>query len=163
PELCPSGGRAILGRMLETPITAPGAWRRRDVRPEDYRVTLSPACRDELLRAADTLAANPLPTILLDPAEFDLPHCRAAMATANTGSKPDSARPSTHPRAGCAALPCVTAATRGGHSRVMGCLSGHTLVVGRDRALRPRLFRGLWVVGAGEFADGEAAVFSAGV
>jgi hypothetical protein len=68
--------------MLETPITAPGAWQRRDVRPEDYRVGLSAACRDELLRAADVLAANPLPTILLDPAEFDLPHCRAAMAEA---------------------------------------------------------------------------------
>jgi alpha-ketoglutarate-dependent taurine dioxygenase len=68
--------------MLETPITAPGAWQRRDVRPEDYRVTLSAACRDELLRAADVLTANPLPTILLDPAEFEIPHCRAAMAEA---------------------------------------------------------------------------------
>src|SRR3982751_5143882 len=80
--LCTPESRAILGAMLDTRITTPGAWQRRDVRPEDYRVTLSPACRDELLRAADTLAANPLPTILLDPAEFDMPHCRAAMATA---------------------------------------------------------------------------------
>ena len=61
-------------------IPAPGAWTRRDVRDEDFRVALSPACLDEITRALDRLKANRLPTLLLDPAEFDLPACRAAMA-----------------------------------------------------------------------------------
>ncbi|MEJ0070969.1 MAG: hypothetical protein WDO24_22070 [Pseudomonadota bacterium] len=40
---------------------------------------LSPACLDEIGRAVDTLRANPLPLVLLDPAEFDLAQCAAAM------------------------------------------------------------------------------------
>jgi alpha-ketoglutarate-dependent taurine dioxygenase len=43
-------------------------------------VELSPACRDEIRRTADELSRFRLPTIVREPAEFDLPHCRAAMA-----------------------------------------------------------------------------------
>jgi len=64
---------------LTAPIDGPSAWRRADLRPEDYRVVLSPACLDEIRRAAEKLRRFPLPTIVQDPAEFDLPHCRAAM------------------------------------------------------------------------------------
>jgi Taurine catabolism dioxygenase TauD, TfdA family len=66
--------------MLDRAIVGPSAWRRGEVCPEDYRVVLSQACRDEICRAADMLAAFPLPTIVLDPADFVLPQCRAAMA-----------------------------------------------------------------------------------
>ena len=66
--------------MFGDVIPAPAAWTRRDVRAEDFRVKLSPACLDEIARAVEQLQANRLPTILLDPAEFDLPACRAAMA-----------------------------------------------------------------------------------
>jgi len=66
------------GRLTET-LRAPGAWRRTDVRVEDYRVALSPACRDEIRRAADAIAAYPPPTVLLDPADFALDACRAAL------------------------------------------------------------------------------------
>jgi alpha-ketoglutarate-dependent taurine dioxygenase len=64
---------------LTTTIDAPSAWRRSDLRVEDYRVALSAACLDEIRRAADELRRFPLPTILRQPAEFDLPRCRAAM------------------------------------------------------------------------------------
>jgi alpha-ketoglutarate-dependent taurine dioxygenase len=74
----PSGG------MLDAAIPAPGAWRRVDVRPEDYVVRLSSPCRDEIRRAADAIVAYPLPTVLRDPTEFDLAHCRAAMARVRT-------------------------------------------------------------------------------
>ncbi len=66
--------------ILDAPIPAPGAWRRADVRTEDYLVALSPACLDEIRRAADAIERHPLPTILLDPSAFELTHCRAAMA-----------------------------------------------------------------------------------
>ncbi|HEX6442708.1 MAG TPA: TauD/TfdA family dioxygenase [Stellaceae bacterium] len=66
--------------IIAAPIEGPSAWTRRDLRPEDYRVPLSPLCLDEIRRAADELRRFPLPTIVLRPAEFDLPHCRTAMA-----------------------------------------------------------------------------------
>ena len=65
--------------MIAT-IDGPSAWRRTDLRREDYRVDLSPACLDEIWRLADAFRADPLPTIVRRPDEFDLPHCRAAMA-----------------------------------------------------------------------------------
>jgi hypothetical protein len=65
---------------LTNPIDGPSAWRRSDLRTEDYRTRLSAACLDEIRRAADELRAFPLPTIVRLPDEFDLPHCQAAMA-----------------------------------------------------------------------------------
>jgi alpha-ketoglutarate-dependent taurine dioxygenase len=65
---------------LLSAIEAPSAWRRRDLRDPDYRIDLSPACLDELRRAADEMRRHPLPTILCRPDEFDMPNCAAAMA-----------------------------------------------------------------------------------
>ena len=66
--------------MIAT-IDGPSAWRRADLRTEDYRVDLSPRCLDEIRRLADEFSAGPLPAIVRRPEEFDLPYCRAAMAT----------------------------------------------------------------------------------
>ena len=66
--------------MIDHLIAGPSAWRRGDIRSEDYRVVLSGACLDEIRRVADEIRAYPLPTILRTPDEYDLPHCRAAMA-----------------------------------------------------------------------------------
>lgn len=66
--------------MIDHTIAGPSAWRRGDIRSEDYRVVLSGACLDEIRRVADEIRAYPLPTILRTPDEYDLPHCRAAMA-----------------------------------------------------------------------------------
>jgi alpha-ketoglutarate-dependent taurine dioxygenase len=62
------------------PIDGPSAWVGSDVRPEDYRVELSPACHDEIRRAVDELRAFPLPTIVLRPEDFAMPVCRQQMA-----------------------------------------------------------------------------------
>jgi alpha-ketoglutarate-dependent taurine dioxygenase len=67
---------------LSGPIEGPSAWHRRDIRAQDYRIELSAGCLDEIRRAAEELRRYPLPTIVLRPDEFDLPHCRAAMAEA---------------------------------------------------------------------------------
>jgi Taurine catabolism dioxygenase TauD, TfdA family len=65
---------------LSGPIEGPSAWRRDGIRAEDYRIALSASCLDEIRRAAEELRRFPLPTITRRPGEFDLPHCRAAMA-----------------------------------------------------------------------------------
>ena len=61
------------------PIEGASAWVGAEIGPADYRVPLTRACRDEILRLAEELAAFPLPTIVLDPAQFELPLCRAMM------------------------------------------------------------------------------------
>lgn len=68
--------------MTHAPIEGPSAWRRPDLRTDDYRIALSAAALDEIRRAADELRAFPLPTILRRPDEFAMPACRAAMAQA---------------------------------------------------------------------------------
>jgi hypothetical protein len=65
--------------ILSIQIEGPSAWSRRDLRSEDHRIVLSSACLDEIRRTADALRRFPLPTVVRDPAEFELPHCRAAM------------------------------------------------------------------------------------
>ncbi|HZT87734.1 MAG TPA: TauD/TfdA family dioxygenase [Stellaceae bacterium] len=71
---------SLLPRMLDRAIAGPSAWRRDHLGDADYRVVLSAACLDEIRAAADALARHKLPTIVLDPAEFELTHCRHAMA-----------------------------------------------------------------------------------
>ncbi len=55
-------------------IDSPSAWRRADLRSEDYRVALSPACIDEIRRLADGYRQFP------PPGDAHMPQCRAAMA-----------------------------------------------------------------------------------
>ena len=62
------------------PLEGPSTWVRADLRVEDWRVKLDACCRDEILGAIDELRAYPLPTIVLDPRDYALPACRAAMA-----------------------------------------------------------------------------------
>ncbi len=66
--------------MIDHAIQGASAWRRADIRSEDYRVVLSGACLDEIRRAAEDIRAHPLPTILRSPADFDMTNCHAAMA-----------------------------------------------------------------------------------
>lgn len=68
--------------IVSAPIEGPSAWTRRDLHPDGYRVELTAACLDEIRRLADELRRFPLPTIVARPEEFDLPHCRRAMAEA---------------------------------------------------------------------------------
>jgi hypothetical protein len=67
---------------ITAPIAGPSAWRRAELRAEDWRVTLSGACLDEIRRIADDLRRYPLPPIVRSPDEFEMPACRAAMEEA---------------------------------------------------------------------------------
>jgi TfdA family taurine catabolism dioxygenase TauD len=61
-------------------IEGRSAWVRADVRAEDWRVELTPACLDEIRQVIEELRAYPLPTIVLKPDDFAMPACAAAMA-----------------------------------------------------------------------------------
>ena len=65
--------------MIDHAIAGPSAWKRADLRAEDYRIALSAACVDEICRAGDELRVYKLPAIVRRPDEFAMPHCRAAM------------------------------------------------------------------------------------
>src|SRR5438105_7156530 len=69
---------------LLSAIEGPSAWRRRDLREDQFRIDLSPGGLDEIRRAADEMRRFPLPTLLYAPAEFEMPHCAAAMARVRT-------------------------------------------------------------------------------
>ncbi|HEV2302125.1 MAG TPA: TauD/TfdA family dioxygenase [Stellaceae bacterium] len=64
---------------LHDPIEGKSAWVGAELSRDDYRVPLTLVCREEILRLAEELCAFPLPTIVLDPREFELPACRAMM------------------------------------------------------------------------------------
>jgi hypothetical protein len=64
---------------LTSRIEGPSAWRRDQLRAEDYRVALSGPCLAEIRSVAGDIRAYPLPMVVRRPDEFDLPHCRAAM------------------------------------------------------------------------------------
>ncbi|MBT6135935.1 MAG: TauD/TfdA family dioxygenase [Rhodospirillaceae bacterium] len=62
---------------LEHDISGAIAWRGDEVSAEVGHFTLPDAARVELMNVAKLLAANPLPTIALDAAEFELSACAA--------------------------------------------------------------------------------------
>jgi alpha-ketoglutarate-dependent taurine dioxygenase len=66
--------------MIDHRIEGPSAWKRGDIRTEDYRVRLDGPCLDEIRRVVEEIRAHPLPTILRTPADFDMTNCHAAMA-----------------------------------------------------------------------------------
>lgn len=66
--------------MIDHTIEGPSAWKRADIRAEDYRARLDGPCLDEIRRVVDDIRAHPLPTILRSPADFDMTNCHAAMA-----------------------------------------------------------------------------------
>jgi alpha-ketoglutarate-dependent taurine dioxygenase len=69
-------------RIRETPFTGPIAWTRETLAREDGVLRLTPDCRRELDNAVAAIRANPLPTLMLEPAAFELPACRDLMSRA---------------------------------------------------------------------------------
>src|SRR5215475_3930650 len=64
------------------PFSGPIAWTGESLDPRDGMIAIDAECRRELDRLVETLNANPMPTALLDVAEFDLPACRRVMRQA---------------------------------------------------------------------------------
>jgi len=66
--------------MIDREIDGQIAWTRATLTPGEGWMRLNEACAAELLGAAAQLRARPLPVLALDPVDFDLGHCRRAMA-----------------------------------------------------------------------------------
>jgi alpha-ketoglutarate-dependent taurine dioxygenase len=66
--------------MIEREIDGPIAWTPASLASENSRARLTDECVAELLGVVARLRADPLPVLALDPADFDLAHCRRAMA-----------------------------------------------------------------------------------
>ena len=69
-------------RVRETPFTGAISWTRDTLAPEDGVLRLGPDCRRELDHALAAIRGNPLPTLMIEPAAFELPACRELMAQA---------------------------------------------------------------------------------
>jgi len=63
-------------RVLDRDIAGPTAWTAATLSKSDWRAPVSAACGRELRAVIDRLRANPLPTELLDVADFDLTETR---------------------------------------------------------------------------------------
>ncbi len=69
-------------RIRETPFTGPIAWTRDTLAPEDGVLRVDSDCRRELEHALAAIRGNPLPTLMIEPAAFELPACRKLMLQA---------------------------------------------------------------------------------
>ena len=67
--------------MIDREIDGPIAWTRATLASGVGWMRLGQECLAELLTVAAVLRANPLPVLALDPVDFDLAHCRRAMAS----------------------------------------------------------------------------------
>ena len=70
--------------MIHERFDGPLAWRDGDLPADAGLVRLGDAAEDELRAALDVLRANPLPTVALDPADFEFTACRGTMARVRT-------------------------------------------------------------------------------
>jgi Taurine catabolism dioxygenase TauD, TfdA family len=76
-----AGGKAVGSApvMLEEEVRDSRAWKRRDLSPGHWLVSLPPRCVDELDAVARQVRREPLPTVLLDPGQFSLAACAEVM------------------------------------------------------------------------------------
>jgi alpha-ketoglutarate-dependent taurine dioxygenase len=72
------------------PFTGPAAWIGRELPADAGIVVLPPKALAEIEVLAGVLNANPLPTLALDPRDFELPACRSVMAQAHTALREGS-------------------------------------------------------------------------
>lgn len=70
---------------ITEPIRSPLAWEARELGEADWLHTLDAACLAEIEGVIRYLRRHPLPTITLDPDDFDMPNCRRVMARVREG------------------------------------------------------------------------------
>ncbi len=70
---------------ITEPIRSPLAWEARDLDEADWLYPLDAACVAEIEGFVEHLRRHPLPTIALDPDDFEMPGCRRTMARVRDG------------------------------------------------------------------------------
>jgi TfdA family taurine catabolism dioxygenase TauD len=73
--------------LPDHPFAGPAAWIGRELRNDAGVVRLPPDSLDEIARLAVTLRDNPLPTLALDPSDFQLPACARVMTKSHAALK----------------------------------------------------------------------------
>src|SRR5262245_4787509 len=71
----------------ERPFTGPAAWIGSELPADAGIVPLTPESRSEIAGLAPILDRNPLPTLALDPCDFELPALSQVMAKVNAALK----------------------------------------------------------------------------
>ena len=66
-------------KMVGETLKGPLAWAGENIHEKDYKFTLGSDCINEIETVLKHLQAHPLPTIILDPADFQMPHCETLM------------------------------------------------------------------------------------
>jgi alpha-ketoglutarate-dependent taurine dioxygenase len=74
-----SKAAAPIPSVLNEDVPACRAWRREQLAPGDWLVSFPPRCVDELDTVARQVRDEPLPTVLLEPAQFALAACAEVM------------------------------------------------------------------------------------
>ncbi|CAN5897511.1 hypothetical protein BH11PSE3_BH11PSE3_00450 [soil metagenome] len=69
-----------LSAVHADPLPRRTAWRRRDVTEADWLLPIPDACLAEIDAIVGLLRENPIPTLVLSPAEFEMPECRSLAA-----------------------------------------------------------------------------------
>jgi alpha-ketoglutarate-dependent taurine dioxygenase len=72
-------GRGITPGVLTEEVRDRRAWRRAELSPQDWVVTLPSRCMEELDAVVQQVRRDPLPTLLLSPSDFSLAACAEAM------------------------------------------------------------------------------------
>jgi len=75
----PALAKATQPRMLERAIRGRKAWRRDNIRREDWCVALSKPCLEEIDALVNALRTNPMLTVALDATDYRLLACRRLM------------------------------------------------------------------------------------
>jgi hypothetical protein len=68
--------------IRRTPLTGPIVWDRNTLGPQDGKIHIDTDCQAEIEAFIETLRRNPVPTLLLTPADYELSQCVAMMARA---------------------------------------------------------------------------------
>ena len=68
--------------MIRESITGPRAWTRDTLPDEAWRLPMPDACAEEIEALARALERDPMPSFLLDAADYPLDACHALMAEA---------------------------------------------------------------------------------
>ena len=66
-------------RMLERIVEKPQAWRKADLSEADWLLPIPSHCLAELEEVVAALRTDPLPTLLLEPGQFNLEGCARMM------------------------------------------------------------------------------------
>lgn len=71
-------------RPYEGEFSGPGVWRRDDLQSSSWLVKIDDAAEREICKFVEAYRVTPVPMYLIEPNDYELPHCRAMLAKVRT-------------------------------------------------------------------------------